>query len=121
LPSLHGDRIQLQQVLLNLLLNSLDALGELPPAQRRIVIRVSPRGGELEFSVMDRGKGIAPDQLDSVFEPFMSTKKTGTGIGLAICKTIVGAHGGRIRAERNPGGGAILRFTLPVAPSRGAP
>jgi signal transduction histidine kinase len=121
LPALHGDRIQLQQVLVNLLLNSLDALGELPPAQRRVVIRVSPLGGELEFSVMDWGKGIASDQLDSVFEPFMSTKKTGTGIGLAICKTIVEAHGGRIRAERNPEGGAILRFTLPVAPGGGAP
>jgi two-component system, LuxR family, sensor kinase FixL len=121
LPAVRGDRIQLQQLLLNLLLNSLDELGELPPARRRVVIRVSQRGGELEFSVMDSGKGIAPDRLDSVFEPFRSTKKTGIGIGLAICKTIVEAHGGWIRVEHNPEGGVIVRFTLPFAPGGDTP
>ncbi len=120
LPAVRGDRIQLQQVLVNLLLNSLEALGGSPPSRRDVVIRVSSTGGQVEFAVMDRGPGIAPTQLGSVFEPFMSTKKTGTGIGLAICKGIVEGHGGRIWAEPNPEGGAIIRFTLPVAQDGGA-
>lgn len=120
LPAVRGDRIQLQQVILNLLLNSLEALAELPHSRRDVVIRVSSTAEQVEFAVIDRGPGIAPGQLSSVFEPFMSTKRTGTGIGLAICKAIVEQHGGRISAEPNPEGGAIIRFTLPVAQEGGA-
>ena len=114
-PAVCGDRIQLQQVLLNLLLNSLEALGDVQPERRDISVRVAAMAGLIEFAVIDRGAGIAPDQLGSVFEPFMSTKRAGTGMGLAICKTIVEEHGGRIWAEQNPEGGTIIRFTLPVA------
>ena len=120
LPAVRGDRIQLQQVLLNLLLNSLEALGELQPERREIDVRVAAMAGMIEFAVIDRGAGIAPDQLSTVFEPFMSTKRAGTGMGLAICKAIVEGHGGRIRAERNPEGGTIIRFELPVAGEVGA-
>jgi len=113
LPAVRGDRIQLQQVVLNLLLNCLEALSEFPPEQREVVIRASSTAGLVEVAVIDSGPGFAADQINSAFEPFISTKKTGTGIGLAICKTIVESHGGHIRAEHNPGGGAIVRFTLP--------
>jgi two-component system, LuxR family, sensor kinase FixL len=115
LPAVRGDRIQLQQVVLNLLLNSLEALHESPLERRVVVIRVSSTAEQVEVAVIDRGPGIAADQMGSAFEPFMSTKKRGTGIGLSICKTIVESHGGRIWAEHNPGGGAILRCTLPAA------
>lgn len=99
---------------MNLLLNSLDALNDAPAERRTVAIRVTSSAEQLEVAVIDNGPGIAPDQLASVLEPFVSTKTKGTGIGLAICKTIVNAHGGRIWAENNPDGGATLRFTLPA-------
>ncbi len=114
LPAVRGDRIQLQQVVLNLLLNSMEALNESPPERREVVVRASSTADQVEVAVIDRGPGFAAERMDSAFEPFTSTKKTGTGIGLAICKTIVESHGGLIGAEHNPGGGAILRFTLPA-------
>jgi len=114
LPAVRGDRIQLQQVVLNLLLNSLEALSEFPSERREVVIRASSMAGVVEVAVFDSGPGFSADRMHSAFEPFMSTKRTGTGIGLAICKTIIDSHGGRIWAEHNPGGGAILRFTLPA-------
>lgn len=112
LPAVRGDRIQLQQVVLNLVLNSLEALNEFPPERREVVIRASSTADLVEVAVMDKGPGFADGQMDGIFEPFMSTKKTGTGIGLSICKTIVESHGGCIWADLNPGGGAIVRFTL---------
>jgi len=114
LPEVRGDRIHLQQVLVNLLLNSLDALDMTEGAARRIDISaVQAEGGLVEVAVKDNGTGIEPDKLQDLFELFVTTKREGAGIGLAISKTIVEAHGGRIWAENNPHGGACIRFALP--------
>jgi C4-dicarboxylate-specific signal transduction histidine kinase len=122
LPSILGDRVQLQQVLLNLVTNALDAMSEAPVEKRRLAVTVrgTCRSG-VEVAVSDTGTGIAAEQLSTVFEPFWTTKKKGLGMGLPLSKMIVDAHGGRIWAEGNPEGGAILRFTLPAASGGGAP
>jgi two-component system sensor kinase FixL len=84
---------------------------------REITLATRPTGNpELEISVADNGPGLGGDP-EKVFRPFASTKANGMGIGLSICRTIVEAHGGRLRAEPRPGGGAVFRFTLPFAPS----
>lgn len=114
LPVVRGDRIHLQQVLVNLLLNSLDALDMREGGARRIDISaVQAEGGLVEVAVKDNGTGIEPDKMQDLFELFVTTKREGAGIGLAISKTIVEAHGGRIWAENNPEGGACIRFVLP--------
>jgi len=113
LPQVRGDRVHLQQVILNLLLNSLDASDGQPRGQ--VVIRASQtEDGMVEIAVVDRAGGVPPDLLPHLFEPFFTTKSKGTGIGLAISKTIVELHGGQISAENNPDGGATVRFTLKV-------
>jgi signal transduction histidine kinase len=118
LPDIYGDHVHLQQVVLNLLLNSLDALNGKSEGQRQIVIRASQTmDGMVEFAVVDCGTGVAPEQLSHLFEPFYTTKKNGTGIGLAISKTIVEMHGGAIMAMNNPDGGTTVRFTVKVAPT----
>ena len=110
-----GDRVHVQQVLLNLLLNSLDALEGQPDELRLLTIRaMQPAAGYVELAVADRGPGFPADLVPHVFEPFQTTKLNGTGLGLAISKTIVEAHGGRIWAEKNPQGGAVVRFALPA-------
>jgi signal transduction histidine kinase len=123
LPWVLGDRIQLQQVLLNLVLNSMDAMNDVPPERRVLVILVR-RAEEpmLEVSVRDTGPGIPQDNLSKVFEPFFSTKPNGMGIGLMICRTIVESHGGSLRAENNSGPGACFTFSLPgTAAAESAP
>lgn len=122
LPEVSGDRVHLQQVVLNLLFNSIDASERQPDERRRVVIRASRTAqGLVELAVTDRGEGIAPDLLPRLFEPFLTTKSRGIGIGLAISRTIVELHGGQISAENNPQGGATFRFTLkPAAPEGGA-
>jgi two-component system, LuxR family, sensor kinase FixL len=116
LPALRGDRVQLQQVLLNLILNGMDAMIDVPTAERRLVVRARPIDGTtVEFEVSDSGPGIPADHLPHVFDPFFTTKRNGLGMGLPISRTIIEAHGGRLSAENNPDRGATFRFTVPVA------
>jgi PAS domain S-box-containing protein len=113
LPPVHGDRIQLQQVLINLLINALDALGGNLPENPAITVSVRSVCDNIEVAVSDNGSGIAEDKLLRVFEPFYSSKTNGLGMGLAISKGIVEAHGGRMRAENNEAGGATFTMSLP--------
>ncbi|HSJ01912.1 MAG TPA: PAS domain S-box protein [Verrucomicrobium sp.] len=116
LPLIRGDRIQLQQVLLNLVLNALDALDSAAPPRRCIVLRARADGSDaVALSVADTGHGIPPDRVGRVFEPFYTTKATGMGVGLAICRTIVESHGGKICAGNNADGGATFHMMLTVA------
>ena len=116
LPKVRGDRVQLQQVMLNLLLNSLDGLEAKQVGRQQVTVRARQTNDDtIELAVADSGAGIDPDHLPHLFEPFFTTKPKGTGVGLAISKTIIDAHGGRIWAENNPNGGATVHFTLPVA------
>lgn len=114
LPAVSGDRVHLQQVLLNLILNGMDAMEATPKLERRLTVRVSEtQDGNLLVSVSDCGTGIAPEKIGRVFEPFFTTKPDGMGMGLAISRTIIQAHGGEIRAANNALGGATFAFTLP--------
>jgi C4-dicarboxylate-specific signal transduction histidine kinase/ABC-type uncharacterized transport system substrate-binding protein len=109
-----GDSVQLQQVLLNLVMNGMDAMASTPPDQRHILI--STRGmesGSVEVHVRDRGHGIRPRENGRLFEPFYTTKEHGLGLGLAICATIIQAHGGRLTVVNHANGGAIAMFSLP--------
>jgi PAS domain S-box-containing protein len=115
LPMLKGDKVHLQQVVLNLLINGMEALAAVPPSDRRLFVRTTACDGELQLAVMDTGPGIAPEILPDIFEPFCTTKRDGMGIGLSIARRIAEAHGGRISAENGPTGGAVVRFALPIA------
>jgi two-component system, LuxR family, sensor kinase FixL len=117
LPQVTGDGVQLQQVLLNLLLNACDAVKDCAPADRRIELdaRVQAQGETLHVTVTDHGHGIAADGLERVFDAFFTTKPDGLGLGLAICRQIVNAHGGRLWAAHNGGRGAAFHMTLPAA------
>ncbi|WP_295449060.1 ATP-binding protein [uncultured Thiodictyon sp.] len=122
LPLVMGDAVHLQQVLLNLVLNAMDAVGHLPAERRQVRVGAQrPDERAVEVSVSDGGHGIAPDQLGQLFEPFFTTKPHGMGIGLAISRTIIEAHGGRIWAENNGSDGATFRFTLPLVEESPAP
>ena len=114
-PSVRGDRIQLQQVLLNLLLNAFDAMKECRTDERRVSVRVHcDDAGLVEVSVRDGGIGLTHDKLGRIFEPFFTTKKEGLGMGLSISRSIVEAHGGHLWAENNPDRGATFHLVLPV-------
>ena len=115
LPLVHGDRVQIQQVLINLILNAMDALHGLPDGERRVIVCARYGGaGTVEIAVSDTGPGIPPSLAGKLFDPFFTTKLQGMGIGLAISRTIIEAHGGSIRAENNAERGATFRVTLPV-------
>jgi signal transduction histidine kinase len=108
-----GDRIQLQQVILNLVANGIDAMKDTPNEDRVISIRTSRVEKFAELSVSDCGSGIPEDKIKEVFEPFFTSKAEGMGMGLSIARTIIEAHNGRIWAENEPGG-ATLRVKLPL-------
>jgi signal transduction histidine kinase len=112
------DLVQIEQVLLNLLTNALDALEEVEAPERRLRIGTNLRGGEAEVRVEDTGPGITPEGLERLFEPFYTTKDTGMGMGLAISQTIVEDHGGRIWVESTLGQGTCFHLVLPLAATR---
>jgi PAS domain S-box-containing protein len=116
LPAVNADRVQLQQVLLNLVMNACDAMAGGPAGDHKLIIRTGLAGNEgIRVSVADRGVGLAPDNLEKVFEPFFTTKVQGMGLGLSVCRTIITAHGGKLWAANNPERGATFHFTLPAS------
>ena len=118
LPTVYADPIQLQQVVLNLVRNAIDAMSEAPAPRREVLLstRQLPEG-EIEIVVADHGSGLAPEAAEHLFNPFFTTKSGGTGLGLAISRSIVRAHGGRLWHTPNEGTGARFHFTLPAAPA----
>jgi PAS domain S-box-containing protein len=115
LPHTLGDRIQIQQVVLNLVLNGIDALQKATAGRKDLLIRTSRADhGDIMIEVRDSGPGIDPQNLERIFEPFFTTKKEGMGMGLAISRTIINAHGGTLSAMPNEDTGMTFRFTLPI-------
>jgi C4-dicarboxylate-specific signal transduction histidine kinase len=115
LPPIEGDPVQIQQVLVNLVSNALDAMRQTPTGRRKVEISTAGKGeSEVRLSVRDHGSGIRTEVHDHLFDQFFTTKEHGLGMGLAIVRSIVEAHGGKIHAENVADGGACFYFTLPV-------
>src|SRR6185312_11527806 len=112
---IHCDRVQLQQVVLNLLLNAVEAMGSSETGPRELLISTEQDHKGVLVAVRDSGPGIDPSHLERVFDAFYTTKSRGTGMGLSICRSSVDAHGGRLWAEPNEPRGTIFQFTLPAA------
>lgn len=115
LPPVHGDRVQLQQVLLNLLMNACEAMRSNEPSDRTLVAKVAYENGYVRVSITDSGPGIPPHVSERLFEPFFTTKTEGLGLGLSICRSIVTLHNGWILARNNAERGATVEFVLPVS------
>ncbi|HEX6121034.1 MAG TPA: ATP-binding protein [Dongiaceae bacterium] len=116
LPPIRGDRIQLQQVLLNFIMNACEAMSGTVPNARVLTVATETRDSQsVEIRVLDTGTGISPEMQEHLFEAFATTKKNGLGLGLSICRSIVSAHGGRQWAENRPEGGAAFHISLPLA------
>jgi two-component system sensor kinase FixL len=122
LPIILGDRIQLQQVIVNLLVNSIHAIMRVEGSRRLIDLETGvDKDDVVSFSIRDSGPGIANENLDRVFESFFTTREGGMGMGLAICQSIIAAHGGSIAVSNHGAGGAHFRFTLPVPTGKDNP
>ena len=114
-PAVRGDRVQLQQVLLNILLNAFDSMQACGPNEREVTVRATVRDdGFVLIAVRDAGPGLSEDQIERIFQPFYTTKRDGLGMGLSICRSIIKAHGGALWVENNPDRGATFYFTLPM-------
>jgi signal transduction histidine kinase len=117
LPLIHGDRVQLQQVILNLIINAVEAMSGVSEGARDLLIStVKAEPGGVLVAVKDSGPGLAPASLERLFEAFYTTKPDGLGMGLSICRSIIDAHGGRLWASANVRQGAIFQFLLPAHP-----
>ena len=111
LPKIVADRVQLQQVFMNLVLNAIEAMRD---EGGELTVKSELQDGQAQFSVSDTGVGIPPDKMDQLFSAFLTTKPQGSGMGLAISRSIVESHGGRLWAIANDGRGATSHFTLPT-------
>src|SRR5712671_4438545 len=118
LAPVQGDRVQLQQVVLNLILNAVEAMGSVEAGTRELLISTEQNQAMgVLVAVRDSGPGIGPENLERVFEAFYTTKTSGMGMGLSICRSIIDAHGGRLWAGRNEPRGVVFQFTLPSTES----
>jgi len=116
LPLVSADRVQLQQVILNLLLNAADAMVEIEDRPRTLLVKTSLHDdGGVELAVRDSGVGVDPDAVEKLFKPFYTTKPSGMGVGLSICRSIIENHDGRLWGEANDGPGATFSFRIPGA------
>jgi len=109
-----GDRIQLQQVALNLILNAFEAMHDFQRGEQRVLIRAWQKDSEIVAAVTDNGRGVPVGEIETVFKPFYTTKPQGLGMGLSISRSIINRHKGRIWVENNSDGGATFYFSLPV-------
>jgi signal transduction histidine kinase len=117
LPPIMADRVQLQQVLMNLMLNSIEAMKSMNTPGKLTIKSQQDDSGQLLISVMDTGVGVPPEKIEQIFNAFFTSKPQGTGMGLAISRSIIESHGGRLWATPNAGPGATLHFTLPTRPN----
>jgi signal transduction histidine kinase len=116
MPPVRADRIEIENVILNLVRNGIDAMERTEQGRRELRIQTALLDdGQVEVAVRDAGGGMAPEVRDRLFEPFFTTKSGGMGMGLAICRTTIEAHGGRMWVTSEAGGGSIARFVLPIA------
>jgi signal transduction histidine kinase len=116
-----GDRVQIQQVVINLVLNAMDAMADMPEDRRAVVVSIERLAGNIAMTVRDQGNGIVSEHLPQLFDSFFSTKRTGMGLGLSIARSVCEAHGGRIWAENAPGQGAVFHVECPAATGAGTP
>jgi signal transduction histidine kinase len=117
-PAVLGDRVQLQQVMINLVINGMEAMVPVTDRPRELLIRSQREADLVLVAVQDSGTGIEPDNVDRMFDAFFTTKPRGMGMGLSISRSIIEAHGGRLWATANVPRGAIFQFTLPAGPNR---